>query len=72
MQGKKHVLIGHKRDMFWRQTLEVWVRRLLSTLFVFTQQNTLCQNFWALRIISGDKCAGSDQEICLKVETNEI
>jgi len=23
-------------------------------------------------IISGDKCAGSDQEICLQVETNEI
>ena len=28
---KKHVLIGCKSDMFWRQTIEVWSSRLLST-----------------------------------------
>ena len=30
-EEKKHVLIGRKRDMFWHQTLEVRIRRLLST-----------------------------------------
>ena len=29
--GKRHVLIGCKRDMFWRQTFEVWSRQVLST-----------------------------------------
>ena len=46
--------IGCKHDMFWRQTFEVWSRRLLSTSFVFAQQNKLFfvellevkNNFW--------------------------
>ena len=69
---KKHVLIGCKCDMFWHQTFKVWCRQLLSTWFVFTHQNILCKNFWTLRLISGDKCAVSEQEICLRVEKNEI
>ena len=69
---KKQVLIGRKHDMFCHQTFEVWSRRLLSTWFVFAQQNILCKNFWTLRILSGGKCAVSEREICLKVEKNEI
>ena len=42
---KKHVLIGCKHDMFCRQIFEVWSRRLLSTRFVFAQQNILFKNF---------------------------
>ena len=58
--------------MFCRQTLEVWSRRLLSILFVFTRQNILCKNFYTLRIISRGKCAVSEREICLKFKKNEI
>ena len=28
---EKQVLVGCKHDMFWRQTFEVWSRRLLMT-----------------------------------------
>ena len=69
---KKHVLNGCKHDMFCRQTLEVWRRRLLSTWFLFAQQNTLCKNFYTFRVISGGKCAVSEREIWLKFEKNEI
>ena len=33
--SKKHVPTGCKRDLFCRQTFEVWSRRLLSTWFFF-------------------------------------
>ena len=69
---KKHVLIGCKYDMFCHQTLEVQRMRMLSTWFVFAQQNILCKNFWTLRIISSGKCAVPEREIFLKVEKNEI
>ena len=51
---------------------EVWSTRLLSTWFVFAQQNILCKNFQTLRIISGGKCAVSEREIYLQVKKNEI
>ena len=70
--GKKHVLTGCKRVMFCRQTFEVWSTRLLSTWFVFAQQNILCKNFQTLRIISGGKCAVSERAICLQVKKSEI
>ena len=69
---KKRVLIGCKSDMFWRQTFKVWSRRLLSTWFVFAQQNQSLQDFQTLRIIFGGKCAVSEREMWLKVVKNEI
>ena len=61
---------GCKRDMFSRQTFGIWSTRLLSTCFVFAQQNILRMNFLTIRILSGGKCAVSKREICLKVEKN--
>ena len=70
--GKKHVLTGCKRTMFCSQTFEGWSTRLLSTWFVFAQQNILCKNFQTLRINSGGKCAVSEREKCPQFLKNEI
>ena len=70
--GKKHVLIGCKSNMFWRQTFEVWRSWLLLTWFVFAQQNQSLQDFQTLRIIFGGKCGVSEREMWLKVVKNEI
>ena len=43
--SKKHVLIGCKRDLFCRQTFEVWSRRLLSTWFFFHSTKYCLQEF---------------------------
>ena len=46
---KKHVLIGCKSDMFWRQTFEVWSRRLdlsCSTKSVLVRFLDVKNNFW--------------------------
>ena len=54
------------------QSFEFYNRWLLSTWFVFSQQNILCENFYTSGIICGGKCVVSEREICLKVEKNEI
>ena len=69
---KKHVLIEREHDIFWHHTFEVWSRRLLSTCFVFAQQNIPCKNFYTLRIICRGKSTVSERKLCLTVERNEM
>ena len=44
------------------QSFEVYNRWLLSTWFVFGQQNILCENFYTLGIICGGKCVVSERQ----------
>ena len=71
--GKKQVLIGCKSGMFWRQTFEVWSRRLLSTwLICFCSTKSVLARFLDVKNNFGGKCAVSDREMWLKVVKNEI
>ena len=65
LHGSKRL---YRQDRYRRlqlQTFEVWSRRLLSTWFIFAQQNIRGNNFKTLRIISGGKCVVSEQEIIM-------
>ena len=62
MHGSKRLYRYRRLQL---QTFEVWSRRLLSTWFIFAQQNIRGNNFKTLRIISGSKCVVSEREIIM-------